>query len=170
MKSFAREEDRAELLARLRAVREDSRRRWGVMTAHQMVCHLGDAFLMMIGERRASDATGLLQRTLMQMDRAVRPGVLARGDPHPSGARSDGGWDEARRVPRGRCAGRGAHAARRGCRWLRDAAASDIRRDVRSGLDAVGVPAHGSPPSTVWRLRANEERKKYVVPTFRSAT
>ena len=66
MKSFAREEDRAELLARLRAVREDSQRRWGVMTAHQMVCHLGDAFLMMIGERRASDATGLLQRTLMK--------------------------------------------------------------------------------------------------------
>jgi hypothetical protein len=66
MKSFARERDRAELLARLKAVREDSRRRWGVMTAHQMVCHLGDAFLMMIGERRASDATGLLQRTVIK--------------------------------------------------------------------------------------------------------
>ena len=66
MKSFACEGDRAELLARLNNVREDSARRWGVMTAHQMVCHLGDAFLMMIGERRASDATGLLQRTLIK--------------------------------------------------------------------------------------------------------
>jgi hypothetical protein len=66
MKSFAREKDRGELLARLKALRDDSRRRWGVMTAHQMVCHLGDAFLMMIGERRASDATGLLQRTLIK--------------------------------------------------------------------------------------------------------
>ena len=66
MKSFARERDRSELLVRLKSVREDSRRRWGVMTAHQMVCHLGDAFLMMIGERRASDASGLLQRTLIK--------------------------------------------------------------------------------------------------------
>jgi hypothetical protein len=66
MKSFACEQDRAELLARLKNLREDSARRWGVMTAHQMVCHLGDAFLMMIGERRASDATGALQRTLIK--------------------------------------------------------------------------------------------------------
>jgi hypothetical protein len=66
MKSFACETDRAELLARLNKLREDSARRWGVMTAHQMVCHLGDAFLMMLGERRASDATGVLQRTLIK--------------------------------------------------------------------------------------------------------
>src|SRR5687767_13538337 len=86
------------------------------------------------------------------MDRAVRPGVLACGDPHPSGARSDGGWDETWRIRRGRCSGRGAHAACRGCSWLRGATASDIRRDVTSRLDAVGVPAHGSSPSPVWRL------------------
>ena len=83
MKSFARERDRAELLARLKAVREDSRRRWGVMTAHQMVCHLGDAFLMMIGERRASDATGLLQRTVFKWISLYAPvrwpaGILTR--------------------------------------------------------------------------------------------
>jgi len=66
MKSFAREKDRRELLARLKTVREESRSRWGVMTAHQMVCHLGDAFLMMIGERHTSDATGLLERTLVK--------------------------------------------------------------------------------------------------------
>ena len=133
MKSFAREADRAELLARLRAVREDSRRRWGVMTAHQMVCHLGDAFLMMIGERRASVATGLLQRTLIKWIALYSPPVLASGDPHPPGTGSEGGRDEARRIPRRRCACRGAHAARRGCSWLRHATASDIRRDVRAG-------------------------------------
>ena len=66
MKSLACAEDRVELLARLKNLREDSARRWGVMTAHQMICHLGDAFLMMIGERRASDATGVLQRTLIK--------------------------------------------------------------------------------------------------------
>ena len=66
MKSFACESDRAELLTRLKTVRENSRRQWGVMTPHQMVCHLGDAFLMMLGERWASDATGLVQRTLIK--------------------------------------------------------------------------------------------------------
>src|SRR4029453_1181393 len=81
--SFAREKDRRELLARLKTVREDSRSRWGVMTAHQMVCHLGDAFLMMIGERRASDATGLLERPLVKWIALYAPvrwpaGILTR--------------------------------------------------------------------------------------------
>ena len=31
-----------------------------------MVCHLSDAFLMMTGERRASDATSVLHRTLIK--------------------------------------------------------------------------------------------------------
>jgi hypothetical protein len=83
MKSFAAEKDRRELLARLKTVRDDSRSRWGVMTAHQMVCHLGDAFLMMIGERRASDATGLLERTLVKWMALYAPvrwpaGILTR--------------------------------------------------------------------------------------------
>lgn len=83
MKSFAREEHRAELLTRLKAVRQDSRNRWGVMTAHQMICHLGDTFLMMIGEKRVSDATGLLQRTLVKWIALYLPvpwpaGILTR--------------------------------------------------------------------------------------------
>jgi hypothetical protein len=84
MKSFAREKDRRELLARLKTVREDSRSRWGVMTAHQMVCHLADAFLMMIGERRiTADARGLLERTLVKWIALYAPvrwpaGILTR--------------------------------------------------------------------------------------------
>ena len=66
MKSFASGDDRAELLARLKNVREGAPRQWGVMTAHQMVCHLGDAFLMMMGERPTSVASGFLQRTLIK--------------------------------------------------------------------------------------------------------
>ena len=53
------------------------------MSAPQMVCHLGDAFLMMIGERLASDATGLLQRTLIKWIALYAPvpwpsGILTR--------------------------------------------------------------------------------------------
>ncbi len=43
--------DKTEILTRLRALRPDSARRWGRMSAHQMVCHLSDAFRMATGER-----------------------------------------------------------------------------------------------------------------------
>lgn len=66
MKTLAREQDRAEVLGRLKAVRPDSPRRWGRMSAHQMVCHLSDAFLMGLGEKTVSDATGLRQRTVIK--------------------------------------------------------------------------------------------------------
>ena len=36
------------------------------MSAHEMICHLGDSFLMMLGERPVSDASGIFQRTLMK--------------------------------------------------------------------------------------------------------
>ena len=42
MKTLARERDKAEILGRLRTVRPESVRRWGRMSAHQMVCHLAD--------------------------------------------------------------------------------------------------------------------------------
>ena len=51
MKSLARARDRDEILRRLHAVRPDSARRWGRMTAPQMVCHLADAFRMATGEQ-----------------------------------------------------------------------------------------------------------------------
>jgi uncharacterized protein with PQ loop repeat len=41
---------RLETLARLRALRSDSVRRWGRMTPHQMVCHLIDCNRMALGE------------------------------------------------------------------------------------------------------------------------
>jgi hypothetical protein len=36
------------------------------MSAHQMVCHLADAFRMATGERAVSSASGPLQRTLVK--------------------------------------------------------------------------------------------------------
>ena len=36
------------------------------MSSHQMVCHLGDSFLMMLGERTVSDATSFSRRTLVK--------------------------------------------------------------------------------------------------------
>jgi hypothetical protein len=66
MKTFAQERCRVEIARRLMTVRPDSAGRWGRMSAHQMVCHLSDAFQMMIGTTPVSDATGRLQRTLVK--------------------------------------------------------------------------------------------------------
>jgi hypothetical protein len=66
VKTLARPDDRTEVLRRLRTVRPDSVRRWGRMSAHQMVCHVGDAFQMCMGEKRVSHRTGLLNRTLVK--------------------------------------------------------------------------------------------------------
>jgi hypothetical protein len=66
MKTLARPRDKAEILRRLLDVRQDSVRRWGRMSPHQMVCHLSDAFRMATGEKAVSPATSLLHRTAVK--------------------------------------------------------------------------------------------------------
>ena len=66
MKTLARPSDEAEILRRLREVRPDSVRRWGRMSAHQMVCHLSDSFLVVTGQKDVSHSTSLLQRTVVK--------------------------------------------------------------------------------------------------------
>src|SRR5262245_29211724 len=66
MKTLDRERDKAEVLRRLKAVGPETVRRWGRMSAHQMICHLTDSFLLATGERQVSPATGPLQRTVVK--------------------------------------------------------------------------------------------------------
>lgn len=66
MKTLARARDKAEILDRLRALRPESGRRWGRMSAPQMVCHLSDAFRMAMGHKPVSHATGRLERTIVK--------------------------------------------------------------------------------------------------------
>lgn len=42
---------KAEILERIVRVRPETARRWGRMTAAQMICHLGDSFLSVMGDR-----------------------------------------------------------------------------------------------------------------------
>ncbi len=44
---------KAEILARMQTLGPNSARRWGRMTAAQMICHLNDSFLGMMGEKPA---------------------------------------------------------------------------------------------------------------------
>jgi hypothetical protein len=63
---MARPADKAEIIRRLKMVRPDCSRRWGRMSAHQMVCHLSDAFRLVTHQKTASPATGIVQSTLIK--------------------------------------------------------------------------------------------------------
>ena len=67
MKTLARADCAEELVSRLRGIRDDSPRRWGRMSAHQMICHVGDAFRMALGEKTVSDAPLPLPRPLVKL-------------------------------------------------------------------------------------------------------
>ena len=41
----------ADLVGRLRRITPDTPRRWGTLSAHEMLCHLGDATAMVLGDR-----------------------------------------------------------------------------------------------------------------------
>lgn len=58
MKTLASAGDLAEVRGRLAAVTAGDTRRWGAMTAHQMVCHLRDSFELPLGERTAAALKG----------------------------------------------------------------------------------------------------------------
>jgi len=55
-----------EVILRLGHVRPDSRRQWGKMTPHEMLCHLSDSFLAVLGERPASSHETWLSRTVVK--------------------------------------------------------------------------------------------------------
>ncbi len=64
MKTFSNSGDQQEVFRRLAQLSPDDQARWGQMSAHQMLCHLRDSYCVPLGEKAASPATGVLQRTL----------------------------------------------------------------------------------------------------------
>lgn len=66
MRTLARGRDKAALLRRLREVRPESARRWGRMSAHQMVVHLADGFRMALGRKPVARACGPLSRSVVK--------------------------------------------------------------------------------------------------------
>jgi hypothetical protein len=55
-----------EILSRLRRVRPESRRQWGRMSPHQMVCHLSDSFEIAMGGKKATPAGTVFHRTIIR--------------------------------------------------------------------------------------------------------
>jgi hypothetical protein len=81
MKSLASAETLEGILARLRALRPESVRLWGRMSAHQAVCHLSDSFEVPMGGKRAGMATGFFERTVMKYGALYVPMQWPKGTP-----------------------------------------------------------------------------------------
>jgi len=54
------------LLERLQSLTPDSRRRWGTMTAHEMLCHLGDAAAMVTFQRPRTTPARIRSRPVVK--------------------------------------------------------------------------------------------------------
>ncbi len=54
------------LVARLGKLHDKRPRAWGKMTAHEMLCHLGDSFAGVLGERPISPAVTWANRTIIK--------------------------------------------------------------------------------------------------------
>ena len=66
MKTVADPNVLSALVERLEAVGPESTRRWGSLTAHEMLCHLGDATAMVVGTRPRKVAPPLRTRRLLK--------------------------------------------------------------------------------------------------------
>lgn len=69
------------LIARLRAVRPDSPRRWGTLTPHEMLCHLGDGAGMVLRTRPRMEPVPARRRTVMKLVWLWSPLPWPRGVP-----------------------------------------------------------------------------------------
>lgn len=65
-KTFSNQNDKTEVIQRLRQLRPDSTRQWGKMSAHQAICHLSDSFLCKFGKRNSTQASNFLTKTVMK--------------------------------------------------------------------------------------------------------
>ena len=66
MRTLAHPGDLADLLRRLQTVGPDSTALWGRMSAHQMICHLGDAMLVATGQKPAEGVSGPLPKMIVK--------------------------------------------------------------------------------------------------------
>ena len=67
MKTVADPAIARELTERLRSLQADGQRRWGTLTAHEMLCHLGDATDMVLGIRPRRRAIAARRRPFVKL-------------------------------------------------------------------------------------------------------
>ena len=70
-----------QIKGRMDNLRADSPRQWGMMNAHQMVCHLADSKRGVMGAKPLADASTFLQRTLIKKVALYLPLPWPKGVP-----------------------------------------------------------------------------------------
>ncbi|HET8646591.1 MAG TPA: DUF1569 domain-containing protein [Vicinamibacteria bacterium] len=105
MKTVADPAVLADLTARLGRLRGDSARRWGSLSAHEMLCHLGDSTAMALGTRPALPPAPSRRRRLFKALALWSPlrwphGIRTRPvlDPRAEGTRPAAFGDDLARV------------------------------------------------------------------------
>lgn len=81
MSTLAEPKVRAAVCVRIASLQPDSLRRWGRMTAHEMICHLNDSFRVASGAKYASSNTNLFKRTIMKWAALRTPVPWPKGVP-----------------------------------------------------------------------------------------
>jgi CubicO group peptidase (beta-lactamase class C family) len=81
LKSLSNLTGRQNIAHRLAQLTPSDGARWGIMSVHQMVCHLDDSYKVPLGEKNVSAASGLLQRTLVKQLALYTPLPWPRGVP-----------------------------------------------------------------------------------------
>ena len=54
--TLANDADQEQIVARLERIHPSCTRMWGTMTAHEMICHLSDSYLLGMGEKAVAPA------------------------------------------------------------------------------------------------------------------
>ena len=67
MKTLANPAVLESVMDRLARLTPESRRRWGTLTPHEMLCHLGDAFEMVLGIRPRRRPVPMRRRPIMKL-------------------------------------------------------------------------------------------------------
>jgi len=81
MKTLADPRYTNEIVSRIGLVWPDSPRKWGKMTAPQMICHLNDSFLCVMGEKEVSAATDFRAPRLVKWIALNMPTHWPQGTP-----------------------------------------------------------------------------------------
>ena len=79
MPSLSANRDRESVLRRLRSLTPQHQRRWGKMTAHQMVCHVSDQMRVALGDLPTKPFGGYLTGLLMRLYSIHTPGPWPKG-------------------------------------------------------------------------------------------
>jgi hypothetical protein len=66
MKTLSNRSDRENISRRLAKLSPEDRARWGSMSVHQMMCHVDDSYKVALGQKTASMATGVIERTVLK--------------------------------------------------------------------------------------------------------